>query len=1393
MPKSRNSYNKGLNQDASRSKYDPANYYDALNLRVVTHDGLSTGSVENEKGNALTFGIPDLPATFYTHSDGTVTNVPAQTNLKIIGWTAVSNYVVIFTTNETTSNPLNSVGQVWKLQYDEATNTIVGIGGGLGNPQLTITNHLVYNGYLNFSSYNRIEAEGRFENSAKVRVYFTDFYNPLRTIDILDPDVINLKADVIDIKPNITFSPPTVVGIGIGSLAHASKVQYAYRLISSQGAQTIVSPTTPLVTLISQDTNSETNYIDIIGNTPDSGTSKSVTFNIKELDQDFAVIEHLAVLYTTKDAPQIFKFGEEAVPASGEITVTLDGSETRIQLTQAEFSLISSGFDTCKTIDAKDNVLVAGNIKTTPAEVSTTLWDARAYRFNSSRIARIYNNTVPHDINGVNPDWLLGFGSNQSAGYIEHDAINPFNKETPDPAWTTGAQYKYQADGVTLGGEGPNVKYEFVMEQLEVDKKSAISQRRSPPHIEATRYPSGTLRGFGVKYPSGTDVTHDISGEYPNFASPIIESLFTGYARGEVYRFGIEFYKKKGNTTFVAWIGDIKFPEPADGFLIGNGTLDSGSMYVNSLGIRFTIDISAIANDIAGYRIVRAERTDNDITRLGTGTILIMNRRRDDDNQPSSNKIKNTLYESFVKPINGFDVEVGIDQVNWGGSNTDSRFHLPDQIGPDEGDYGTHQGVNLQYPSTKQNTVFLSPLTVVKDHINFGHKQGDYIKTLGYYRARAKSITNNTSQINNDDARSQQWVWVNRQWEAPTHGAENFFIEKILYPENGQRYTGTQIPDSISSGGDDWINISYGKSNGTVQLGYPFGIGDQIAYMILDNTPPTNYTPGSSMSWNSHPQVGNYTVPIHGALHYTTNIYKGKEVAYVRPLAEQYGGDSYAARSKQQYISTGHFQVVTPNVPTTLAFNVYGGDVTVSYWDREYIQPYLNQTAQDTQGKLDAPNDCNLSVATLFPCESRINMEYSWGRTWAKNRDGEDVGQYVNESYNHDEFYLQQNNSEGKFFAKDFTSVFSEEFPHRLWASDTKVDGELIDSWRSFKTNNILDVEGSYGPINKVINFQDKLFYYQDRAFGIASINERSVISDNNGIELTLGTGDVLDDYRYISTTTGTVHQFSVVASTGSLYHYDVNLRKMYRFGTGGTVPLTDIKGLSAFFANNVDNSIVDNDITLRDNTLGGPIGIHGVFDYRHNRLLMTFLNPKPGVADFTIGFNEFLQAYESFYSFTPGIYLNTGRRLLSVDKNDQSQAYLHDEGDYGVFYGSAAAPTEITLMVSPDGDVPKIFTNLEYNSEVSLANVQQPLETLTGLEIFNDYQTTGVIPLIVGTNIKRRIRHWRHVIGRDALSATQRARIRDYSIFLKLSYANNNDKRLVLHDIIVSYTPARD
>ena len=70
-------------------------------------------------------------------------------------------------------------------------------------------------------------------------------------------------------------------------------------------------------------------------------------------------------------------------------------------------------------------------------------------------------------------------------------------------------------------------------------------------------------------------------------------------------------------------------------------------------------------------------------------------------------------------------------------------------------------------------------------------------------------------------------------------------------------------------------------------------------------------------------------------------------------------------------------------------------------------------------------------------------------------------------------------------------------------------------------------------------------------ALGIASINERSIITDQSGQQAVLGTGGIFPDYQYLSTITGCYHQFAVVETENGLYHYDARLRKLFKTGQG--------------------------------------------------------------------------------------------------------------------------------------------------------------------------------------------------------------------------------------------------
>ena len=117
--------------------------------------------------------------------------------------------------------------------------------------------------------------------------------------------------------------------------------------------------------------------------------------------------------------------------------------------------------------------------------------------------------------------------------------------------------------------------------------------------------------------------------------------------------------------------------------------------------------------------------------------------------------------------------------------------------------------------------------------------------------------------------------------------------------------------------------------------------------------------------------------------------------------------------------------------------------------------------------------------------------------------------------------------------------------------------------------------------------------------------------------------------------------------------------------------------------------------------------------------------------------------------------------------------------------------------MINPNANNISIFNNFEWLTEAWYYQVDQP-ETWNTIEMWNDYQSTGVITLTPNDNVKRRMRKWRFTIPRGIANKqgtpftdNQRyARMRDSHLFAKFGYTNTVDgKKFIMHDIITSHT----
>jgi hypothetical protein len=1447
MPASKNTWNKGLNSDLSKLKSQPDSYLNANNIRVITDEGNSTFAIENVKGNKFSFRLPVVEATYkidfseqsgtvdVTISRGTVSitftlnNVenknndflteeinaqiqasdlpdkeyviayynnnfiviydflPQSSNNQgivvstspdcselrtsriashtILGWGYYNDNLVMISCfqNSNLEDPQNTEGFIWDCKYDNATNEIV-------SSQIENQNYLLplgtlkYAGKLNLSRQYAISEhlKCRYESTEIMRLIWTDWNQNLRLCNLFDPQIWATPEELFSYIPIHLPQKPIVSQVITGGTLPTGKYQYFYELFSNQGASSSYSPVSNLIALFP---GSLSDY-KTTGANPGINSDKSVEIFLQNLDTNYDSIRIGYVVYQIPDFPEAFFFDERPVPPTGEITLVHNGNENDIPVDSSEIANLNRPPEVFKTIDVVRNRLFAANAVTKFFDVE---FDARAYRFNTVCTAKLYDSTDSFD----NPSVIIAaqlftgeieqvfiddvdVGNNLLAIEDTRDLINPFNDENPinplnDTSWAINSQFNRQSDGITYGGTGPNISYEFVTKELFDNINSDVN---GSPYVRPNT-------DFNGQYTSEFSDTYSYAGggdvALNSMKSPYIDTLFTGYARGEVYRFGIVFFDKYGYPSYTYWIGDIKFPFAHDANF-GLSDDSEADTKTKQLGIRFSLDTSkpqfqAIKDQISGWSYVRVRRDLDNRTRLGTGFM-----------QP-------TCYLT-----------------------TNKYSLLPFQWDPskkwafDASPLGVEWRVRMQYQA------FYSPNFLTKSVGNF--IDGDYIRMIG--------------RPNIDDGDSAFFVKILTP-DFDTAGNRAYYLAANRFTYN---YSDTGINPDLSTPNFVPTSSNYLATNnkytleGSLWVNYPVsgqeiptpnvGLDYPFVNMANRNFSEAETGIGDFREWGNTTQLLGFAGPLCPD---TSHYYFAEGVketiyltSYERYLTVQYGGNLRSDRYANEYILTNHFMPYDKTITGVVSNGVYGGDTWVNYFDCQRSNINFLEGSGYNTGDGEP-----LGVAVFIPCESSFNTDFNTVKQHASVRFNTDSIFQSNYQYNR---ALSQENTTNIFISKAFNQTNVKYEPHTIYGTEPKLDNERLDSWRKFLINNSLTVNGNYGEINRIIQFKDKLFYYQNDGFGVASVDERVLANEGDTLQTQLGTGTLLQRFDYISTETGVKHSFAVRSTGSAIYHYDAFINKLFKYSTtkdkdgtssAGVSPLTDIKGLSGFFRTAfVDTNLKSEDKILRTGA-DGRVGITSGYNSEYNTVYFTFFckTTDDVSVKYTISYNELLDSFESFYDFYPSMYLNMRKRFLSASPLNTSEVFIHNIGKRNTFYNEYKI-SSVTFRVNENSDFVKTFDNFMINTEVILNNIQLA-ETVSKMSIINDYQIfTEQNYTEQNINFTQKIRSWRLAIPRDETnpSLTIKPRIADKYIDVTFTHDPLNlDKTFRLHDVITEYS----
>ena len=1427
-----NSFGKGMIKDLSEVLKPKDSYEDALDIRLNSNSSASDHIVTNVKGNKFNITVPDIPnivlitldgelpanwnddVTVTTATGGLITGPTisgsqgeiddyldklqealetdlafsgldlqiarsgnrirvwsttseitainsnsnyvnndlqlAQADQVIIGWDKADNDTYLLTTNDDT--PEGGIGAIWQMNLDPITQVS--------------TIELLYSDQLNFTQKEPIANPGGIETvheTPKIhRCYWTDRLNDLRSANLADENLMALTPESFSIAIDVTLEKPTLHEIITGGSLLVGHYQYAYCLRSGGG---ITPYSMASNSIFITDDSADAGYTKYDGAESGTVSGNAIRVRFPNVDTNYSTMDIIALFKEAENAPV-------AITKIAEIRVTNDtmfythtGSEETSFVSETDFNRVINLFNKCHAIAQKDNILFAANTK---GEVFDIEFDTRAYRFNSNSEASLI------DVSG-NP---ISFTSNNDLATIPFELNNDSDAINPDQD-----EYRYQIDGKTVGGTGPNISYRFNAERLLTE----VRDKGDNDHPFRITYRWGlgaeTL-GDGQRYRTGPG--------FRDHKSPYWNHIFRGYRREETYRFAWV-PVKDGVEGYARWIADIKMPAMFTDDYVPTGNLPGyetmqnlGTIFptmskvsssndeyqVNQLGVVFIVNIPPeVAKKIDGFRIKRVKLEDSDRTILGQGIIHL------------------SLVDKEITPVAHHPILHGVDNpfvdttgayaTGWQALTLNSENYLR-FVG--NNDYYVWQfSASAGTEVTESKLVsFHSPEFLFGKPLQ--HRSGDKLKIVAGL---------------SDDS-----------WEVSK--AEMQRLDKLydLAPVNLDMNalgldTEFSVTDGQTIGKGDEVSLTGGQYKNYSKIIRGLLGGDQ-AQSLGSSTTVLSLSEPIAKYISPNVAGSGFKFSPSGEMFNTAFFPKDKRRAdkflanYVRDVV-QYGGQGFSARSQNVYISTGHYQQVPDDTGGTYQSGVYGGDTFVSVFDSYRMLKNFDEDTSPTFG------DVRAASGLYFPVESHINLNLREGFHLNGRQnpavffygssnnipDAEDYALDFGEDFKYNYVYSEEMDTQ-RAFPLPLNADPELRHPVRIWASDTKVYGELTDAWRTFDSEKYIDIRGDHGEIRQLINRNEQLYAWQERGFGIASVNERSVVSDKEGKGLILGKSGVLPRFDYISNIIGSWHQFGFAVSPTGVAFFDAKDGGIYVFDDKGLRDITQDK-MKAWLYENTRGNILRSDSPLFADPLRA--GVTSTYDNRNKEFLMTFhdytIEPlliagpstlpiyKPN--SFTLAYDDKHDRFVSFRSHKPTMYINNDKFVLSPDPDDGSKVYLHDVGDRGTFYSYDPSTSYITIIPNGHPLYSKVFDNIRWYSEVfASAGGELSGETISGLTITTPYQTTGL-----RTNFDRRLREWRHSI---LYEAGTKNRIRNHYCKQKFEFENNDNKKFKLYPITNIY-----
>jgi len=1080
------------------------------------------------------------------------------------------------------------------------------------------------NAELNLSHDHPIRAMwGFYENDEIQRIYWTDWNNQPRVVNIKSGGLVDLEEKFANFFPRIDGSYGTfrIGSVLSGGVCRAGTYFFAWRFFK-EGYYTDWSYlTTPVHVTGSPKVNSRDGYQENQGQAPNENTNKRIRITLIDIDTDYDSVQ-IAYFYSndfnSAESGSIFYDGDVA---GVDMTVDLLGNENLGTVTIDDLIETSILIEKAKDMRHIKKWNVMANVKERDELDFTNLPAGKNNQIHANVVPFVYR--IPLDTFGYpqGGTWTAGnkalFGILQ--GYTERLSLRH------------GQWYRAYGSGCTYTDDDQ----QYVMADGEYFMPNS---GLAPATIDAGQcYQAIVIRKY-KKASAGPSpdinddyekVAYDIYDDFYNYKHPTVNAFLKGYPSEELIRLGILYLDKTGRPFFTRWInnqdatygqpdnGDTRTPKRTQGSEWGivyyADEQGGGQTIYNDvsgaiIGLRVSgIDVTSIRDKIGGFMIVRAPIVHEHIA---YGVLGNLHQDNDDIYQ----------YAGYIR-------SQGADAAHYAGAYS---FLCPEDIYQLR-DFSIQPGDKLVNHNYMQ--AFDPAETAQTGCQGFGREEmtgseGDYSFYQKFYL--------------NDGAYGS--------YTPDDNGLLDVEHEVLFYTRHEQG--DTDETNGLTFDPRDPVKELQGKcaKNTTADI---WSFNTTLGIVVLDIDEVTDGWKGIPDLLEQHPTLLVCSVK--------------------RDNSNPYGGTGDSSLSNTQYIGTGHFQKVDDAVLADVVsggnyifddIDVFGGDTYICMFD---IMRLLQD--DNEEGPYDMFNH-----SIIVPMETRINLEMREGRHVCKDRSYDstnnplgirrDDGTAENnrlEEFSYNDGYSSEN-IEDYYIPLPYNFQLVSNFDSRLRYSNTKTYNELEDSFRKFGALSILDLDTHFGQVNAIRRKFNRMVYWQRDAVGYIPIQERALSQTAIGEPVQLGVGGIFERHDEVIEMVGCSNQFGIAESPLGFHWYDA-IRKIYLTLTSSMKFSHEslVKGMDRFFANDVSNDMDEYDNPILD------YGVLGGYDPRYKMVYTTFFMPSGQKQ--TIGYNVRNSKFIGFFNFWPRLYFEYKDWMYSLDANKTS-LYQHSTNELrGTFH----------------------------------------------------------------------------------------------------------------------------